>query len=104
LFGPVIAMPGIPADDLGARNPSHLLENGIGKKNLIGIVCDHDTHVPCFENGPHLFERLPPSAVYELTLFSGPRHVEQLLIRLASEAIEHMLDVHVARDKLRALV
>jgi hypothetical protein len=58
LFGPIIQLPGIGADDLAARSPSHFLEHGIGKKNLIGIVRDDDTIVQCFENGPHLLEPL----------------------------------------------
>src|SRR5882762_3032830 len=58
LFGPIIQLPGIGADDLAARSPSHFLEHGIGKKNLIGIVRDDDTVVQCFENGPHLLEPL----------------------------------------------
>src|SRR5580704_15668532 len=58
LFGPLIQLPGIGADDLAARSPSHFLEHGIGKKNLIGIIRDDGTIVQCFENGPHLLEPL----------------------------------------------
>jgi hypothetical protein len=64
-FGLVIQLPGIGADDLAARSPSHFLEHGIGKKNLIGFVRDDDTVVQCFENGPHPFEPLR---------FFGPQH------------------------------
>src|SRR5260370_576271 len=63
LFGPLIQLPGIGADDLAASNPSHFLEDGIGKKNLIGIVRDDDTVVQCFENGSHLLETLNDGVV-----------------------------------------
>src|SRR5690349_3575561 len=58
LFSPIIQLPGIGADYLAARSPSHFLEHGIGKKNLIGIVRDDDTVVQCFKNGPHLLDPL----------------------------------------------
>jgi hypothetical protein len=51
-----------------------------------------------------ILERLRPFTVHEISLFSDTKHVYLLLIRLAFKAIKHMLDVHIAGDKLRALV
>src|ERR1700720_2340046 len=68
LVGPIIQLPAIGADDLAARSPSHFLEHGIGKKNLIGIVRDDDAVVQRFENGPHPLEPLRFSAPQDALL------------------------------------
>src|SRR5580700_26132 len=78
LFSPVIQLPGIGADDLAARSPSHFLEHGIGKKNLIGIVRDDDAIVQCFENGPHLLEPLRFFAPQEALLMPNCSNREGL--------------------------
>src|SRR6266550_1530449 len=75
LFGPIIQLPRIVADDLAARNPGHFLEDRIYKKYLIGFICDDNTVIQCLENGLHLLERLRPFAVHEISLFSEPKHV-----------------------------
>jgi hypothetical protein len=101
----VIQLTGVPADDLAAREPCHFLEDRVDKKNLIGIVCNDDTVIQRFKNGLHLLQRLWRFVLHEITHLADPSMLQPPpLIRLASKAIKHLLDVHIVGDKLRALV
>jgi len=101
----VIELAGVAANDLAARESRHFLEDRVDKKNLIGIVRDNDAVIQCFENGFHFLQRLRRFALHEITHWADPWTCDFApLTGLTSKAIKHLLDIHIAGDKLRALV
>lgn len=103
-FGSIVQIMSVAADDFTARNPGHFLEDPVHKENLTWVVGNDNTVIQCSRMGSICWSQCGVSLTTKY-LFSLVRCTRACaaLSRLTPETIKHVLDIHIAGDKVCAL-